>query len=300
MKTPGLLGLREVPAEVLVEEFEAQTTELFNIASHLQTPDVVVIPACNEEQDIPATLLSLSRAVRPVVPIVVENGSDPGNKTYEYASRMGAVVLQCAPAKMRATQVGLAASRERFPLQSVVHFGDADNLYPTKTVAAISEAAKRTNVANRGEGALQFGLGIYDHGTSLAVDLMRSGRVIRKAVEYKIKGLPPVPYGFNYAMHVGKDGRIIEAFNKIDPLLFVREESEICKAAVASGMALDHLLSPSAFVFTRSDLIRSRAEWRDFKGASIDTKTRYYKRNYPGIDFIPNVNGRRNLLGKGE
>ena len=75
MKIPGLLGLREVPAEVLVNNFEARTTELFETANRLETPDVVVIPACNEEQDIAATLLSLSRSERPVVPIVVENGS---------------------------------------------------------------------------------------------------------------------------------------------------------------------------------------------------------------------------------
>ena len=181
MKTPGLLGLREIPAEVLVNSFETQTTELFDAASRLEMPDVVVIPACNEEQDIPATLLSLSRSIRPVIPIVVENGSDTGNKTYEYASRMGAIVLQCAPAKMRATQVGLNTSRERFPLQRVVHFGDADNLYPRTTVSAISNAAKRTNVANRGDGALQFGLGIYDHGDSLVVDAMRSGRLLKES-----------------------------------------------------------------------------------------------------------------------
>jgi hypothetical protein len=292
MKTPGLLGLREIPAEVLVNSFEAQTTELFNDAGCLKMPDVVVIPACNEEQDMPATLLSLSRAARPLVPIVVENGSDTGDRTCEYASRMGAIVLQCAPAKMRATQVGLNASRERFPLQRVVLFGDADNLYPRTTVLAISDAARRTNVANRGDGALQFGLGIYDHGDSLIVDAMRSGRLIRKAVERKVIRQTPMPYGFNYAMHIGKDGKIVDALNKIDPLLFVREESEICRAALASGLVIDHSVSPRSFVFTRSDLIKSRAEWRDFKGASMDTKTKYYKRNYPDVDFMPNTKGR--------
>ncbi len=292
MKTPGLLGLREIPAEALVNMFEAQTTELFNDAGRLKMPDVVVIPACNEEQDIPATLLSLSRATRPVVPIVVENGSDTGDRTFEYANRMGAIVLQCAPAKMRATQVGLNASRERFPLQRIVHFGDADNLYPCTTVLAISNAARRTNAANRGDGALQFGLGIYDHGDSPVVDAMRSGRLIRKAVERKVKGQTPMPYGFNYAVHIGKDGTLVDALNNIDPLLFVREESEICRAAIASGLAIDQLVSRHSFVFTRSDLIKSRAEWRDFKGASMDAKTRYYKRNYPDVDFKQNAQGR--------
>lgn len=281
-----------MPVEMLVNSFEAQTTELFDVASRLKMPDVVVIPACNEELDIPATLLSLSRSVRPIIPIVLENASDTGDKTCEYACRMGAIVLQCAPAKMRATQVGLNAGRERFPLQRVVHFGDADNLYSRTTVSAISDAARRTNVANRGDGALQFGLGIYDHGESLVVDAMRSGRLIRKAVERKVKGQTPMPYGFNYAIHIGKDGKIVNALNKIDPLLFVGEESEVCRAAIASGLAIDHSVSPRSFVFTRSDLIRSRAEWRDFKGASMDTKTKYYKRNYPDVDFVPNAEGR--------
>ncbi|HCH33960.1 MAG: hypothetical protein UY35_C0019G0005 [Candidatus Saccharibacteria bacterium GW2011_GWC2_48_9] len=292
MKIPGLLGLREVPAEVLVNNFEARTTELFETATRLETPDVVVIPACNEEQDIAATLLSLSRSERPVVPIVVENGSREKDRTYEYACRMGAVVLQCAPAKMRATQVGLAMSRELFPAQPVIHFGDADNLYPVATVPAISKATQRTNESNGGNGALQFGLGVYDHGSSPVVDVMRSGRLIRKAVQRKIKGETPMPYGFNYALHVDSDETIIDAMNAIDPLLFVREESEICKAALQSGLAIDQLVSLSAFVFTRSDLIKSRAEWNEFKGASMDTKTKYYKRNYPDVDFLPNSEGR--------
>lgn len=288
-----MLGLREVPATELVTQYKDETTECFDAARRLEVPDVVVIPACNEERDIPAALLSLSRSVRPVVPIVVENGSEAHDKTVEFASRMGAIVAQCAPAKMRATQIGLALSREHFPLQPVIHFGDADNLYPKSTVAAISEAARRTNVANRGEGALQFGLGVYDHGVSLMVDAMRSGRLIRKAVQRKIHGQAPMPYGFNYAVHIGKDGDVIEMLNAIDPLMFVREESEICKAALARGLAIDQLVSPKAFVFTRSDLIKSRAEWRDFKGASMETKTKYYKRNYPGVDFSPNSKGRQ-------
>lgn len=292
MRTPGLLGLREIPAEVLVNNFGAQTTELFDVANRLETPDVVVIPACNEEQDISATLLSLSRSARPVIPIVVENGSNAGDKTYEYASRMGAIVLQCEPAKMRTTQIGLRASRERFPMQPVVHFGDADNLYPKTTVAAISKAAHKVNERNDGNGSLIFGMGIYDHGSSLTVDAMRSGRLIRKAIQRKVKGQDPMPYGFNYAVHVGDDETVVEAIESLDPLLFVREESEIRKAALASGLIIDQLIHPHAFVFTRSDLIRSRAEWREFKGASMDTKTKYYKRNYPDVDFSPNPNGR--------
>lgn len=292
MKTPGLLGLRELPAEELVNSYEFQTTELFDTAQTLQAPDVVVLPACNEQQDIPATLLSLSRSVRPVIPIVVENGSQSNDKTYEYASRMGAIVLHSEPAKMRATQIGLSVARERFPLQRVIHFGDADNLYPKVTITAMSEAAKRTNVENRGEGALQFGMGVYDHGESLAVDVMRSGRLVRKAVERKIKDQSPMPYGFNYAVHIGKDGKVVEALNAIDPQLFVREESEIVKAAVASGLAISQLVSPDAFVFTRSDLIRSRAEWNEFKGASMETKTKYYKRNYSDVNFVANEKGR--------
>lgn len=292
MKTPGLLGLREVPAEVLVDSFGAHTSELFEAASRLEAPDVVVIPACNEEQDIPANLLSLSRSVRPVVPIVVENGSDASDKTHEYAIRMGAIVLQCEPAKMRATQIGLKASRERFPMQSVVHFGDADNLYPKITVSAMSKAVQKTNEQNDGNDALVFGMGVYDHGSSIAVDVMRSGRLIRKAVQHKLKGEAPMPYGFNYALHIGKNESVVEAMGALDSRLFVREESEIRKVALASGLVIDQLVHPHAFVFTRSDLIRSRAEWRDFKGAPMDTKTKYYKRNYPGVDFLPNSNGR--------
>lgn len=292
MKRPGLLNLREMPAEDLVSEYEDYATEQFCIARKFAAPDVVVLPACNEEKDIPAALFSLSGASRPVVPIVIENGSGADDKTYEYAERMGAMVLQCEPAKMRATQLGLQASRELFPKQPIINFGDADNLYPKRAVAAVSDAAHAASKKNDDDGALVFGMGVYDHGESLAVDIMRTGRLFRKAVERKLKGKSPMPYGFNYALHTDKDGRVVEAIGSLDPLLFVREESEICIAALSVGLVISQSINPNAVVYTRSDLIRNLAEWRRFKGAPMGTKVQYYERNYPEVDFLPNSNGR--------
>lgn len=292
MSNPSLLSLRDIPAENLVETYASTTTEHFEVARQMERPSIVVIPACNEENDLPAALLSLSRSIQPVVPIIVENGSSAKDRTYEYATRMGAIVLQCEPAKMRATQVGIRFARERFPEQSVIHFGDADNLYPRMCISALARAAKGANERNNQNGALVFGLGWYDHGPNTVVDMMRSGRIIRKAISRKISGNTPMPYGFNYAVHIDKDERLVEEVCSIDPLMFVREESEICKAATAAGATISQPLSPTAYVFTRGDLIKTRAEWRDFKGASMDTKTKYYKRSYPTIDFKPNSNGR--------
>lgn len=292
MITSSLLALRHQPAETLVNRYEADTTQLFENAAGMQNPDVLVIPACNEQRDLPAMLYSLSRASRPVVPIVVENGSHDEDKTFEYAERMGAIALRCEPAKIRATQIGLRYAREHFPAQPIVHFGDADNLYPSICIAAISNATQKANTRNQGEGTLVFGMGAYDHGSSAVVDAMRSGRVLRKAISRKLEGKPPMPYGFNYALHMGKDDQLAEALHALNPLLFVREESEICKAALRAGASISQLVSPKAYVFTRGDLIKSREEWRDFKGAPMDTKTKYYKRNYPTVDFEPNSNGR--------
>ncbi len=293
MSNPNLLALRDIPAETLVEAYGSTTSDLFDVASSLEAPHLVVLPACNEERDLPATLLSLSRSRKPVVPIVVENGSSPEDKTLEYAERMGAIAVHCEPAKMRATQVGLRIARELFPEQPVVHFGDADNLYPQFTVSAIARAAHRASKRNDGNGALVFGMGAYTHGASATVDLMRSGRLVRKAASRKLKGQVPMPYGFNYALHVGSDDQISKALYELDPLLFVREESEICRAVTSAGGTISQLVSPSAYVFTRGDLISTREEWRDFKGASMETKTDYYKRNYPSLKFTPNADGRK-------
>jgi hypothetical protein len=293
MQVIELLALRNVSPETLIANYATQTSELFSYAARLDKPDVVVIPACNEERDITSTLLSLSKSVRPVVPIVVENGSSTEDKTYEYAERMGAIAVHCAPSKMRATQVGLMMSRERFPRQPITHFGDADNLYPRACIATVSTSTEKSNKDNNDRGALVFGMGAYDHGLSRVVDVMRTGRLVRKAVGRKLRGEAPMPYGFNYALHTGhKPDEILEALNGLDPQLFVREESEICKAALASGLIINQTIRPASFVFTRSDLIQNHAEWREFKGASMATKTKYYKRNYPDVNFIPNDKGR--------
>jgi hypothetical protein len=288
----NLMELRHLPAEEIVAANEDSTRELFETASRMEHPDIVIIPACNEQRDLPATLLSLSRASRPVIPVVVENGSNAKDKTFEYAERMGAIALHCEPAKMRATQIGLQFARDRFPEQPVVHFGDADNLYPRICLAAIAEATQKANIRNQDNGALVFGMGAYDHGSSVVVDLMRSGRVLRKAISRQLKSEAPMPYGFNYALHLGEGEELAEAMYTLSPLLFVREESEICKVAISAGAIISQLVRPSAYVLTRGDLIKSREEWRDFKGASMDTKTKYYKRSYPEVDFEPNSNGR--------
>lgn len=296
MVNPSILSLRNEAPDELVSRYAPFTSDRFGAAGKMDTPHIVVIPACNEQIDLPATLFTLARSSEPILPIVVENGSSNGDKTLEYAERMGAIALHCEPAKMRATHIGLRYARHHYPDQAVIHFGDADNLYPRICISAIGRATQQVNKANYGNGALLFGLGAYDHGSSPVVDLMRTGRVLRKAVSRKASGKAPMPYGFNYAIHLGRDDQFADAINKINPLLFVREESEICNAATATGVRISQLVSLSAFVFTRGDLIRSRDEWRDFKGASMDIKTKYYKRNYPAVDFLPNSQGRDKSL----
>jgi hypothetical protein len=297
MSYANLLALRRIPASELVDSQEHYTAEFFGIAARMDTPDVVVIPACNEQEDLPAALVSLARSARPVVPVVVENGSRRRDRTTEYAERMGAIVLSCESAKMRATQIGLQFARSRFPEQPVVHFGDADNIYPRALVPAMARAAVRANLCNERNGALVFGMGAYEHGPSTIVDLMRSGRILRKAVLNKAKDKSPMPYGANYALHVADDSEeLLEGIYALNPLLFVREESEICAAALTAGASVSQLVRPSAYVFTRGDLIRTRDEWRRFKGAPMDVKTEYYKRNYPDVDFLPNPEGRNRSL----
>jgi len=266
----NLLGLRHIPAEEVVFRYEDATTELFDTAGQMETPNVVVIPARNEQLDLPATLLTLSRSTVPVVPIVVENGSDPEARTCEYAARMGAIVLRCEPAKMRATQVGLSFARKHFPAQPLIHFGDADNLYPSFCIASMARVTRRANKRNNGNGAAVFGLVAFDHGPSIHVDLAQSVHGLRKAIQSKLTGRPPMPCGANYALHVDENGELSEALYGLNPLLFVREETEICKAVHEIGAVIRKELLPSTYVFTRGNL--TREEWKHFKGGSMDKK----------------------------
>ena len=267
------------------------------MAADMAKPNIFILPACNEQRDLPAALATLAMSSVPTLAIVVENGSNPGDRTYEYAKQMGAITLNCKPAKMRATQIGLKHAREHYPDQPVIHFADSDNLFPSRLVRTMAQASRTANLHNQGNGAIVFGLGAFEHGPSAAVDMMRNGRILRKAARRKLDGSPPMPYGANYALHIGKDGKLVAAMLGLDPTLFVREENAICDAAIATGATVTQIIRPSAFVFTRGDLICTREEWRTFRGAPMETKADFYRRKYPHIAFSVFTEHRDNVAG---
>ncbi|HEY7225049.1 MAG TPA: glycosyltransferase family A protein [Micromonosporaceae bacterium] len=86
----------------------------------------VVIPARDEEHDLPATLLALARSTVSVVPIVVDNGSQ--DDTGAVAAHLGARVVSAeSGAKMAATQAGLRHAITNLATKDVL-FTDADTL----------------------------------------------------------------------------------------------------------------------------------------------------------------------------
>ena len=75
--------LRAMPPEEVMERFSARTTESFGGSGG--TP--VIIAARNEERDLPATLVALSRNPE-LKPVIAVNGTD--DQTAERAAAMGA------------------------------------------------------------------------------------------------------------------------------------------------------------------------------------------------------------------
>ena len=240
---------RQAAARILTDHAgRARATFAASYAAARPTP--VVIPARNEQYDLPATLLALAHSISPVIPIVVDNGSL--DDTAGTANRMGAHVIGAPTGtKMAATQAGLSYAAHRWPGAPIL-FTDAD------TLALPTWASAMGAHLTRGHSAV-FGTVLCWHGSSRRVDAILSSVKLARSLIRAATGQTPVGRGANYGLRLDPDGTMAAALLALDPDLFAGDDTAIRDALHRTGTRLTACFHRRASVLTRNDRYHSLA-----------------------------------------
>jgi glycosyltransferase involved in cell wall biosynthesis len=247
-------SLRKRGSKTLISEFWEETSRTFNdIAGD---PDVipVIIAARNEEEDLPAILVTLARAK--ALPIVVDNGSKD-ETTYEIAKKMGAITLRTKGNKMGALQTGVKYVLDRWGEIDVL-FTDADALVPRKWARGMVQELEKRDTGN---GVVVFGNSFPWHGPSKITDLVRSIMGYREARRNIPQGKRPLVRGSNIALRLRESSDFLTIFFKRDPLLFPGVDMALYHDLVAGHVDIHSTAALDLTVLMRGDRVKSL---RDF------------------------------------
>lgn len=247
-------GYRELAPEYIVQELGCEAVRRFNEAYQEQGIPVL-IPARNEQEDMPRTLLALARNDRLVIPVVVDNRST--DNTAEVARSMGAIVISAPHGKkMAATQEGLAFILDE--LRSPVALcTDADTLPPQGWAGVVDNKLEEID---EGNGAAVYGESILWGGGSAAANLLMNASRAAGVAARVIRGRHPHAHGHNISFKFDADGRMREALMSLDPELFfnrdgLSDDEAMAAAVEAAGAASAGTIDPRAMVITPGDRV---------------------------------------------
>jgi glycosyltransferase involved in cell wall biosynthesis len=243
-----LLQLRKMNPMDIVRDYSAFSRERFSNTDGLP----VIVPAFNEEHDLPSTLLALARSNIDIRPIVIDNGSN--DATSAIANRMGAIsIKESEPSKVRATQEGLNIIKEMGYKR--VLFTDADTLMGKKWAASMYGLAEDIDTIT---GGIVTGSAIIEHGGSFSTDALRSiNCLIRDVYRHFSNDRMPMVRGFNYLLVLDDAGLHYDSVQSMPSDLFPGEDFAIRDRVMENGGILKATLRPETLVFTRGDRYRS-------------------------------------------
>ena len=263
----------EKPSE-LVSVFSEYTKAAF---SEYGIP--VIIAARNEENDLPATLISLASSSCEVWPIVVENGSH--DKTAEIARKMGAHVLRCSePFKVAALQTGIRELNSLYRLDEPVLFTDADSLVSPDWAKSLSEATSGDELK------CASGVCIADHGPSKTADKLGSIAMFAQDIKRLTLKEHPVGRGDNSAINFADNQDAIATYLNLNPKYFIGEDDMIFDILEKRHNAkFKKVMGRTAVVLSRGDRFKKATDriscvlpgWKD-------RLTKLYLRDYKSIE----------------
>src|SRR6266496_2661024 len=151
--------IRRLAPRQIVTDYAAYATSQFRYAYAADTVQPLLIPARNEEEDLPATLLAAARA-GDLFPVVLDNKSS--DDTALIARKMGAGVIDISTGnKMAATQEGIRLARHDLGARAIF-LTDADTLMPANWAKELNGALLDHD---DGTGSAVFGNSILWNGT---------------------------------------------------------------------------------------------------------------------------------------
>lgn len=247
----GISALRRLSADEVINRYAGVTIERFKRAAEAQNMVPVVVPAHDEQEDLPATLVSI--ALSGAVAVVVNNRSV--DRTADVAKAMGAHVVE-APygKKMAATQAGIRYVLGAFAVPKIL-FTDADTLVGSRWATTLD---KSLQAADHGQGAVVCGDSLAWYGPSRSADtlvnLMKVPSVVRRAVQER----PPHVHGHNYGLSFDAAGKVEQAIMDLDPDLFVGSDGMMDDIATVAavreaGASVTGVREVEGWVLTRGD-----------------------------------------------
>lgn len=246
--------VRAIDPETIVDQYAAYTSSRFRDARRSDTLRPLIIPARNEEADLPAAILTASQNPD-LFPIVVDNLST--DNTAKIARKMGAEVLTVDYGKkMAATQEGLRSAKHDLGARAI-YFSDADTLFPRGWAGAMH--GKLTD-SDQGNGSAVFGNSLLWHGESRTTDAVLSAAKLARAAQRALLPGEVVARGHNYTVLLDEDGQMEEAINRIDPNIFSGDDWRIRDALIESGANVIGTGSLATTVVTRNDRVGSIAQ----------------------------------------
>jgi glycosyltransferase involved in cell wall biosynthesis len=244
--------LRSTPPDAIVEMLGRAASKEFAKAALSVDALPVVVPVKNEAEDLPALLATLAESERPVVPVVVNNGST--DRTVERALGMGAHVLEWPnPGKMGATQLGIQYATKELRSRKAV-FTDGDTLIRAGWAGAME---RRFDASDSETGVAVFGTSIYAHGESSLVDVVRTSSFTIKSIVGRARGMGPRAVGHNYGLRFDDDGAMVAGINGLEPGIFVGDDRAIRDVVTGAGARIVTSLGIGTMVMTRGDRMGS-------------------------------------------
>jgi glycosyltransferase involved in cell wall biosynthesis len=243
--------VRAIAPEDILSEYASYTASRFNDARRSDTLRPLIIPARNEEEDLPAALLTAARNYD-IFPIVVDNLST--DNTTRIARKMGAGVLTVDYGKkMAATQEGLRLARHELGAKAI-YFSDADVLFPQ----GWSDAMHRRLIdSDEGNGSAVFGNSLLWHGPSRGTDVILSAAKLARAAQRAMLSGEVVARGHNYAVRLDSKGQMEDEMNHLDPHTFAGDDWQIRNALIESGANVVGVGDLGTTVITRNDRVHS-------------------------------------------
>lgn len=243
---------RNIPSAEILDTYSSLTQEHFDIIGRRQhTP--VVIPARDEQHDLPHLLLSAAQSDWPLLPVVVENGST--DNTLETAKIMGAHTLQLARAsKVAATLEGSLYAREHLGANHAL-YTDADALLTRNWGSFMCR--NLVQLDTDGTGAMYVGGIMYAHGESSLTDTILSVRHIQARHRTIKSGQNPLVVGANYGLSFDRGGRILRTLASIDPNIFIGDDLATRDAMISAGVRVAGDASLQSTVLVRGDRLHS-------------------------------------------
>lgn len=220
------------------ETYETITRNAFDHRNGLP----IIICTHNEQNDLPLTLLALSRSSIKVAPIIIDNSTD---RTAEIATRMGArVIHEPDRGQMKAYQTGIIHVMDNYPNRPFI-ITDADVLTQRKWAETL---LRKTSFPSK--GGVAFGRKAYDHGPTRRVDLFRTVYAAVGDTYRFLASRPPRARGVNCLIQPTE--QIKQSILAHPPHVFPCDEI-LAQAVIDGGGVSLSVLDLRALVFERND-----------------------------------------------